>query len=73
MEQKLYSQDYDWEKSGSTANVLLFCNKTLTWINIGDSRAILATLNPKTKKWKSISLSKDHKPNSISEKLRIEK
>ncbi|KAL5562324.1 hypothetical protein UlMin_032071 [Ulmus minor] len=53
--------------SGTTALAALFSGRTLLIANAGDCRAVLG------KRGRAIELSKDHKPNSISEKLRIEK
>lgn len=43
------------------------CHRTMVIANAGDSRAVLG------KRGRAIELSKDHKPNCTSEKLRIEK
>jgi serine/threonine protein phosphatase PrpC len=59
---------------GSTACLLIHCidkteKKTFLWIlNVGDSRSVLAN-----KSGIAVQLSKDHKPNSPDERLRIEK
>ena len=60
-------------KTGSTALVLILFNDTeqnkhLYIINLGDCRSILCN-----KKLKSIQLSQDHKPNSDTERKRLEK
>ncbi|PHU26822.1 putative protein phosphatase 2C 47 [Capsicum chinense] len=53
--------------SGTTALIALILGRTMLIANAGDSRAVLG------KRGRAIELSKDHKPNSTSEKLRIEK
>ncbi|XP_051141424.1 probable protein phosphatase 2C 47 isoform X2 [Andrographis paniculata] len=53
--------------SGTTALTALVLERTLLIANAGDSRAVLG------KRGRAIELSKDHKPNCTSEKLRIEK
>ncbi|KAK6150290.1 hypothetical protein DH2020_015222 [Rehmannia glutinosa] len=53
--------------SGTTALTALMLGRTMTIANAGDSRAVLG------KRGKAIELSKDHKPNCTSERLRIEK
>ncbi|CAG7888320.1 hypothetical protein BRARA_A02087 [Brassica rapa] len=53
--------------SGTTALTALILDKTMLIANAGDSRAVLG------KRGRAIELSKDHKPNCTSEKLRIEK
>ncbi|CAH8308663.1 unnamed protein product [Eruca vesicaria subsp. sativa] len=55
------------KSSGTTALTALILDKTMLIANAGDSRAVLS------KRGRAIELSKDHKPNSTSEKLRIEK
>lgn len=53
--------------SGTTALIALILGRTMLIANAGDSRAVLG------KRGRAIELSKDHKPNATSEKLRIEK
>ncbi|KAF8020700.1 hypothetical protein BT93_G1205 [Corymbia citriodora subsp. variegata] len=53
--------------SGTTVLTALICERTMLIANAGDCRAVLG------KRGKAIELSKDHKPDSTSEKLRIEK
>lgn len=53
--------------SGTTALTVLILGRTMLIANAGDSRAVLG------KRGRAIELSKDHKPNVTSERLRIEK
>ncbi|KAK4493376.1 hypothetical protein RD792_017726, partial [Penstemon davidsonii] len=53
--------------SGTTALTAMILGRTLIIANAGDSRAVLG------KRGRAIELSKDHKPNCTSEKIRIEK
>ncbi|KAG2695143.1 hypothetical protein I3843_07G001800 [Carya illinoinensis] len=53
--------------SGTTALTALIMGRTMLIANAGDSRAVLG------KRGRAIELSKDHKPNCTSERLRIEK
>ncbi|KAI4314661.1 hypothetical protein L6164_027549 [Bauhinia variegata] len=53
--------------SGTTALTALMLGRMTLIANAGDSRAVLG------KRGRAIELSKDHKPNCTSEKLRIEK
>ncbi|XP_024017656.1 probable protein phosphatase 2C 27 [Morus notabilis] len=53
--------------SGTTALTALIFGRTMLIANAGDCRAVLS------KRGRAIELSKDHKPNCISERLRIEK
>ncbi|XP_048336604.2 probable protein phosphatase 2C 27 isoform X1 [Ziziphus jujuba] len=53
--------------SGTTALTVLILGRTMVIANAGDCRAVLG------KRGRAVELSKDHKPNCISEKLRIEK
>ncbi|KAL2241120.1 probable protein phosphatase 2C 47 [Sesamum indicum] len=53
--------------SGTTALTALILGRTMIIANAGDSRAVLG------KRGRAIELSKDHKPNCTSERLRIEK
>lgn len=53
--------------SGTTALTALFLGRMMLIANAGDCRAVLG------KRGRAIELSKDHKPNSTSERLRIEK
>ncbi|XP_028109088.1 probable protein phosphatase 2C 47 isoform X2 [Camellia sinensis] len=53
--------------SGTTALTCLILGRTMLIANAGDSRAVLG------KRGRAIELSKDHKPNCTSERLRIEK
>nr|GME02060.1 probable protein phosphatase 2C 27 isoform X2 [Ipomoea batatas] len=53
--------------SGTTALTALLCERKLVIANAGDCRAVLG------KRGRAIELSKDHKPDSKSERHRIEK
>ncbi|XP_030523684.1 probable protein phosphatase 2C 47 isoform X2 [Rhodamnia argentea] len=53
--------------SGTTALTALILGSNMLIANVGDSRAVLG------KRGRAIELSKDHKPNCTSERLRIEK
>ncbi|KAK4789480.1 hypothetical protein SAY86_016784 [Trapa natans] len=53
--------------SGTTALTALILGRVMLIANAGDSRAVLG------KRGRAIELSKDHKPNCTSERLRIEK
>lgn len=53
--------------SGTTALTALILGSTMLIANAGDSRAVLG------KRGRAIELSRDHKPNCSSERLRIEK
>lgn len=53
--------------SGTTALIALILGRIMLIANAGDSRAVLG------KRGRAVELSKDHKPNATSEKLRIEK
>ncbi|GAB4838670.1 hypothetical protein Ancab_028214 [Ancistrocladus abbreviatus] len=53
--------------SGTTALAALILGRTMLIANAGDCRAVLG------KRGRAIELSKDHKPNCVSERLRIEK
>ncbi|KAI3949699.1 hypothetical protein MKX01_040916 [Papaver californicum] len=53
--------------SGTTALTALMFGRTLLIANVGDCRAVLG------KQGRAVELSKDHKPNCTSERLRIEK
>ncbi|KAF5960678.1 hypothetical protein HYC85_001887 [Camellia sinensis] len=53
--------------SGTTALTCLILGRTMLIANAGDSRAVLG------KRGRAIELSKDHKPNCTSERVRIEK
>ncbi|KAG8660100.1 probable protein phosphatase 2C 47 isoform X2 [Manihot esculenta] len=53
--------------SGTTALTALILGRTMLIANVGDSRAVLS------KRGRAFELSKDHKPSSTSERLRIER
>ena len=61
----------DTKFSGSTANIVVISGNYVICANIGDSRAVLgSSLNGS---WEILDLSKDHKPEVMQERLRIEK
>ncbi|XP_020532772.1 probable protein phosphatase 2C 47 isoform X2 [Jatropha curcas] len=53
--------------SGTTALAALIMGRTMVVANAGDSRAVMG------KRGRAVELSKDHKPNCTSERLRIER
>ena len=55
--------------SGSTCGSILFLGRRIISINVGDSRAIMGKYYDK--KWHSLDLTRDHKPNLEDEKKRI--
>lgn len=55
--------------SGTTAITVYLHGKTCICANVGDSRAIIGRLN---ENWELVELSSDHKPDTHSEKKRIE-
>ena len=57
------------DKSGSCAIIILIVNTNLYIANVGDSRCLLSMNDGK----KYIEVTKDHKPNSPSEIMRIKK
>ncbi|KAJ0974504.1 hypothetical protein J5N97_016469 [Dioscorea zingiberensis] len=61
--------DYPYldSSSGTTALTALIFDRTMLIANAGDCRAVLG------KRGRAIELSRDHKPNCTSERLRIEK
>lgn len=59
--------EFSQETSGCTASVVLISKTEIFCANAGDSRTVLS------KKGKSKDLSVDHKPDTPSEKARIEK
>ena len=52
--------------SGSTACTALKRGRQLLVANVGDSRAVLGTLEPGGTKWVARDLSNDHKPDSTA-------
>ena len=57
------------DRSGSCAVIVLIVDKKIYIANVGDSRCILSMENGK----KYIEVTKDHKPNSLTEVKRIKK
>ncbi|KAK1324899.1 putative protein phosphatase 2C 27 [Acorus calamus] len=55
------------QSSGTTALTALIFGRNLVIANVGDCRAVLG------KRGRAIEMSRDHKPNCTSERLRIEK
>jgi serine/threonine protein phosphatase PrpC len=55
-----------WNEMGSTAAVVLVQDETLISANVGDSRAVLS------RSGQALALTLDHKPDSPSERARIE-
>lgn len=62
----------DIDNSGTTVCMAFIIGKKLLVANLGDSRGILCS-HQDNGKWKTIQLSKDHKPYDTGEKNRIEK
>jgi protein phosphatase 2C family protein 2/3 len=58
-----------WEQSGSCAIVIIILDDICYVANLGDSRALLSEDSSR----RVFRISKDHKPNEIDEKTRIEK
>ncbi|KAL1525791.1 hypothetical protein AB1Y20_020632 [Prymnesium parvum] len=58
--------------SGCTAVTALKRGRMLFVSNVGDSRAVLGRLDPKTGMLHAINLSEDHKPDAPKERARIE-
>jgi serine/threonine protein phosphatase PrpC len=67
--QKLLVCDFDCKFSGTTCMTLLMDGNRIITANAGDSRAIMGQYTKKG--WDCLSLSTDHKPNSINEAQRI--
>jgi len=65
----LEQSEIDLSFSGSTLICVLVVGDTLVCANIGDSRAILGTLNDLG--WQRVSMSRDHKPELDKETKRI--
>lgn len=61
----------NWNLSGTTAWIWTVNGSKLTWINLGDSRAVLFTQDEHNK-WSATPLSRDHVLDIPEEKIRIE-
>ena len=71
---ELSSKPFDTEFSGSTVISVFLIGTRLICANVGDSRAVLASLRTKpnnSKVWVATPLSRDHKPNLPDEHKRI--
>lgn len=66
---KPYKNFVDFDRSGSCAIVIILLDDICYCANLGDSRAVYSEDSGK----KIYDLSKDHKPNDLHEKRRIEK
>ena len=74
--EELIKSSLDTKFSGSTLNLVLIQGRTLYCANVGDSRSLLARRiveneEKTSKKWMSIALSRDHKPDIVEESKRI--
>jgi serine/threonine protein phosphatase PrpC len=67
---KLYEKKF---KAGSTAAVVLYYDDKLYTINLGDSRALVFIDKGNKDKTDVVKVTKDHKPNVITERNRIYK
>jgi serine/threonine protein phosphatase PrpC len=68
---QLATQDaFDVTLSGSTSVIVFMNNDKIICANVGDSRAVIGELK-KNKKWNTIPLSHDHKPDLSGEYERI--
>ena len=65
----LSREDFDIQKSGTSACTVLVAHSTLFCANSGDSRAVLGRKDGMF--WKPVALSRDHKPTEEDEKRRI--
>lgn len=61
----------DLSTSGSTMVSCYLSQNKLYCANVGDSRAIMGSRDPKTGKWSTRALSNDHKPSLPLEAQRI--
>ena len=65
-QEALKTSGIDVSLSGSTACTALKRGRQLLVANVGDSRAVLGTLEPGGTKWVARDLSNDHKPDSTA-------
>jgi serine/threonine protein phosphatase PrpC len=65
-QEALKTSGIDVSLSGSTACTALKRGRQLLIANVGDSRAVLGTLEPGGTKWVARDLSNDHKPDEIA-------
>ena len=68
-QEDILNQSFDTDYSGTTVCSVFIYGSRLYSVNLGDSRAILGV--KESKKWRCISLSKDHKPDDKEERKRI--
>lgn len=67
IENFLLEQRFSIQYSGTTSIIIIFIEDKIICYNIGDSRAVFINKN-----YKCIQISKDHKPELLHEKTRIE-
>lgn len=72
VQEALKQSGIDVTLSGSTACTALKRGRQLLVANVGDSRAVLGTLDERTGRVVARDLSVDHKPDSMKERHRIE-
>lgn len=70
LQQNILRNKFDTSFSGSTLNLVLIIENKLFCANVGDSRAVLG--KKQGTRWVSVPLSKDHKPDVVEEKERIQ-
>ena len=66
-------EPFDTDYSGTTCVSAFVCPDRIITANLGDSRAVLGRQNLQTKRWEVCELTRDHKPDLMEERLRIEK